>query len=177
MLAGLLLAIAMRSPPPPPPLEIRHILLHRHGWSITVTQPSGWLADTQSLASFAGAVFRRRSETLPRAQDVITVQFLKRDNGSARGDLVVDIARYKRFWPRVRFGDFTITAGHGNAFGKLYYLTPTHTEAVVYLDPGPGTPCFFIVDLVSFDRPPPADARAALRTIVGSLLYVATTPG
>ena len=153
----------------------KHVLLHAQNWTVSVTQPDGWQVDN-SPTRFPGTLFHRTTESLTGAADVITVQFLKRDNQSAQDDLAADVARYKLTWPKVRFGDFTVAASHGKAFGKMYYLTPTHTEAVVYLDPGSGTPCFFIVNLVSFDRPAPPDARAALKKIVNSLLYVSTTP-
>jgi hypothetical protein len=153
----------------------KHVLLHAQNWTVSVTQPDGWQVD-KSPTRFPGTLFHRTTESLGGAADVISVQFLKRDNQSAQDDLAADIARYKLTWPNVRFGDFTVAASHGKAFGKMYYLTPAHTEAVVYLDPGSGTPCFFIVNLVSFDRPAPPDARAALKKIVSSLLYVSTTP-
>ena len=151
------------------------LIVYGEHFSFTVSQPQGWTGDTTHAERFgANIVFHRSSETADNARALIRVRIDTKVDENTAADLKDDMAGYRKQYPDVEFQKVSVSHPTYPVFSKIFVVSGSFYEYVVYLNPGSKVPYLFSVSMNKQTNRATSDELAAFQQVVASIYFLTT---
>jgi len=151
------------------PNDLKSLMVYGRDWIFAVREPDGWLGDTGSCAADEGVniLFLPAGKTMGTSDVNVSIVVWQKTDDDLGQDLAIDMQRYKKQYPKIRFSDFSAHDDCCTTWSKVYYYAGRQ-DWTVYVNPGRGYKWYAVISLETQTGTPSTAELAALREIVAT---------
>lgn len=160
---------------PQPQQKMDRLLVYGNEFMFGVKEPEGWLGDTERASSFQMNILiypreHRPPDRVPDLDGVIRIRVNKKVDENTEQDLAVDMAGYRKRFPKVQFTDIEVSHPAYKCYSKLFSVEGQFHEYVIYVNPGERNWYMFSVAYASGKKPASDTDLNTLRMVIASLV-------
>jgi hypothetical protein len=153
--------------------KLDRLLVYGDGFIFGVKEPDGWKADINNAAKLdANILFYRSNESFSNHGSFIYIRINKKVDENVGEDLKYDMKQYSDKYPKIQFGDISVSHASFALYAKLFYEPNKFYEYVTYINPGRGKPITVSATMNVQKQEASAEELTAYKQVVSSLILI-----